>query len=191
MSKKNIGFVPLIAATATVFLFLGLDAPSFAKEGTMRFASAKGNVGKMVPFRDSGTWWYVGEGDGTLCDVYDALPVFVVWEGTGTHLGRFTGSEILCIDPSSGTLLAYSNQWTGANGDQLFGFGSIDEDPPVQMIYVPGASWEISGVHFVGGTGRFQGATGSVRYVGDHSLGATVGGTYAGEGWISFVGSRK
>jgi hypothetical protein len=119
-----------------------------------------------------------------------AFPVFVAWEGTGTHLGRFTGSETLCLD-FSGSLIAYANQWTTANGDQLFGYGSILRDPPVQMIYEPGGSWEISGVHFVDGTGRFQGATGSVRYVGDHSLGANVGGIYAGDGWISTVGSGK
>jgi hypothetical protein len=151
----------------------------------------KGNIVKMVPFRDGGTWWYVAEGDPTPCqEFHGAFPVFVAWEGTGTRLGRFTGSETLCLD-AFGRLVAYSNQWTTANGDQLFGYGSILGDPPVQMIYEPGVSWEISGVFFVGGTGRFHRASGSVRYVGDHSLGANVGGIYTGDGWISTVGSGK
>jgi len=100
------------------------------------------------------------------CDIN----VFVNAAGTGTHLGNFTGQFDFCVYPlfdEDGNLVRgdYSGSdsyFVSANGDTLFigGSGSVipgrlDEHPDYVVSY-----WRDPFV-ILGGTGRFEGASGS------------------------------
>ena len=68
-------------------------------------------------------------------------------EGTASHLGKFTGAF-----NAQGVVV-----FTAANGDELFAQPTVlapTDDPTV---------WHTEGI-FVGGTGRFEGATGTFSH---------------------------
>jgi len=71
----------------------------------------------------------------------------------------------------------------------LYIHGSAEDFGTTHPFY-PDGSWEFGPLHFVGGTGRFEGA------VGEFDLWGTIdetgmAGTFIAEGWISSVGSSK
>ena len=76
-------------------------------------------------------------------------------EGTATHLGRYTMTFRAEIDLT--TRLGESREtWVAANGDSLFTTGSGEATPTDPGIL------SIAGTETItGGTGRFEGATGS------------------------------
>ena len=68
-------------------------------------------------------------------------------EGTASHLGKFTGAF-----NAQGVVV-----FTAANGDELFALPTVlspTDDPTI---------WHTEGI-FVGGTGRFEGATGTFSH---------------------------
>jgi len=94
------------------------------------------------------------------CTAPQLYPVSVDFEGTGTHLGKFTGNFSFCVDGENnyGPSVSYM---VAANGDILFVsiegqviIGREDDHPDYVVSY-----WRDPFV-ILGGTGRFEGATG-------------------------------
>jgi hypothetical protein len=114
------------------------------------------------------------------------------YTGNVTHLGAITVHQtyfILGIGPVNGHIGFYGvfdATLTAANGDKLFESGSF-------ATYVDtGALWEVH-AHgdVVGGTGRFEGATGSGEISGTQIPADPSPLTVTVEGTISSVGSAK
>ena len=84
------------------------------------------------------------------------------WEGVGSRLGRFTRTDFLVVNFLTGELTG-TKVFTAANGDQLFvytegGFDASAAPSPENPL-------EITGTYeFIGGTGRFEGATGDATF---------------------------
>jgi hypothetical protein len=182
-----------------VALLSGQESYQNYQEGTLRLTPGKGNVPHLVPFRGAGTWWYVLEGDPSPCTEHTGkfplvIPVFSESAGTNSHMGRVKIAVTQCYgfdvsDPVP-VFLSHSVKFTAANGDELLGYGSIYDDPPI-MATQDGVTYELVPIRLVGGTGRFRNAEGWFRLTGDFSMGVQVGGNHLLEGWISSVGSRR
>jgi hypothetical protein len=148
-----------------------------------------GDVVKMVPFKLKGDWGYASEGDATICDEVPgtALIQFIEWEGTATHMGKVTGTNVNCFgpgEPMNRPLLAQGGAITAANGDVLKVFGT-----EATLTIFSDFSFEIGPVDFVpGGTGRFENVTGWYQL---HAEDAINAGPFTLEGEISSVGSSK
>ena len=85
--------------------------------------------------------------------------------GTATHIGKYTIVNSHCVDPSTGALTVGRFVKTTANGDQLF--GSYVGTATLVQPPAPIGIFQVSGtVTFTGGTGRFDGATGTSDMVG-------------------------
>lgn len=87
--------------------------------------------------------------------------VIVDVDGTATHLGKISGRLEFCCDMSTGIYKDAVGSFVAANGDELFinSWGKvIDGKLPEHPWYV--ISWWKDPFEFVGGTGRFEGATG-------------------------------
>lgn len=114
-----------------------------------------------LPFEAYFTGEYMYVGPGETCKDPQFLQVIVDFKGTATHLGKITGNFDFCCDaesnygPTTSFMLA-------ANGDKLFVScagrvidGRLDDHPEYVTSY-----WRDPFV-ITGGTGRFEGATGS------------------------------
>jgi hypothetical protein len=125
-----------ISLLVTVLAALALSGPATA--------------GEQVPFkgRSSGVVTVVG-----FDPVAGIAFTRVEGEGVATHLGRFTLTAVATVAVNlPGGPAAGSWTLTAANGDQLFAtFVAFGIDP----------THGIGDFTIVGGTGRFQGATGS------------------------------
>jgi len=140
-------------------------------------------AGQQVPFRAA---W---EADLTITPL---VPPFVAVAGLGTgraqHLGRFTAAsvaETVNLDTGEGDA-AY--RFTAANGDEVrvhFAFTALPASPGVYAIQ---GVWQV-----VGGTGRFDGASGSGTYVGQVVFSGPLNalGQFELTGTISAPGSLK
>lgn len=117
------------------------------------------SVSTTVPFKARYIATFAGFGPGPGCDGRLSLQ----GAGTGTHLGKFTVALGFC-GRADGTLDTGMGTFVAANGDELHIIfnGVSDGGSPVLHF--------TSYVTFVGGTGRFEGATGT----------ATVDGSFDG-----------
>jgi hypothetical protein len=150
---------------------------------TSVFAPTAVQAGQQVPFRAA---W---EADLTITPLVPPL-VAVAGLGTGRaqHLGRFTAASIaeeVNLDTGEGDA-AY--RFTAANGDEVlvdFAFTALPTSPGVYSIQ---GVWQV-----VGGTGRFEDASGSGDYVGEVVFSGPVNalGQFELEGTISSPGSLK
>jgi hypothetical protein len=130
--KRRLYWFSVLAAFLAA---LALSAPAMA-------------AGQQVPFKGHSS------GTVTVTDVsYPLVTTHVVGEGEATHLGHFTLTAEAVVDVSlPGGPAAGSWTLTAANGDQLFvTFVATGIDP----------THGHGDFTIVGGTGRFQGATGS------------------------------
>jgi hypothetical protein len=101
--------------------------------------------------------------------------------GVGTHLGRFTVTASQCALPG-GITADGRGTYTAENGDLLY--FTYSGQTTLQGLLL---TFTLSGT-FVGGTGRFEGATGSTTSIGGIDL--STGNAWADwEGVISSVGS--
>jgi hypothetical protein len=146
-----------------------------------------GNVVKMVPLKVEGTWWWSTEGDHGVCGE-GVVTYPLAFEGTGTHLGRVTGTVTHCCMPD-GTFQSHTMMMVGANGDILYTHGTPAADGTEWILAPDFDSWEILTVPLVGGTGRFQNVTGWYDLSGNGF--ASMVGSFTLEGMISSVGSSK
>ena len=127
--------------TLTVMLFLLLGAiPASAVER---------------PFALSGTGVapLITDGEGHLIG---ATPT---GSGTATHLGQWTVTGTVAYTPDNNGVLHSSGNATitAANGDKV--------QVQIEGILDPAAAMDQGVFHIVGGTGRFQGATGDANFV--------------------------
>jgi hypothetical protein len=171
--------------------------PEVAPELAMALArGGPGNVVKMVPLKSKGTMWFVADGDDGPChDVpgWEATS-FIESEGTMTHMGRIASTFTNCMGEGlflQRPLLAQFATSRAANGDLLYSQGlAADTDMPFSFIVnYSDWSWETRNVRIVGGTGRFENATGWWGCSGDNILAPRSNWTCEGE--ISSVGSSK
>ena len=144
------------------------NSEDIINEDSLSTSLKKGNdtpVFVTVPFKAKfiGDYRYVGPD----IEEYTGLEprcefarVIVDFEGNGTHLGKFTGNFDFCAGPEGyGPSDSYM---VAANRDTLFVSisgnvinGRLDEHPEYVISY-----WQDPFV-ILGGTGRFEGATGS------------------------------
>ncbi len=154
---------------------------------------ALAKAGNMVPFKGKGTWQAV-EFIFPDPDVME-MEIVVEFEGTATHLGRFqavwTGRYIfILVDdaPVPTEYLSHSDMYTAANGDKLYGVGSVDEGTE-HFPDDDGIGFLLTGIDIVGGTGRFEGAEGCYELLTIATVGFPFpGGTWELEGEISRPG---
>jgi hypothetical protein len=121
---------------------------------------------------------------GTFTSVAVAPPVFLVTDtltGAGTHLGQFTGTYPHLVNLDALTFGGEAT-FTSANGDKLIiqlGGTASPTSPTTFSLTLQGT--------ISGGTGRFQGATGSVSGTGTvtltnpETLSGTVSSTLLGQ----------
>jgi hypothetical protein len=88
--------------------------------------------------------------------------------GTATHLGRYTMTFTALVDFTAGTGLGQAT-FVAANGDRLFSTDSGQATPTAD----PGILSITEIATITGGTGRFEGATGS--FTGERLLNAATG----------------
>ena len=144
------------------------------------------SFGKMAPLRGSGTYQFAG------LDIVDGVVVLdVEIEGRATRLGRLEGFETMrfSYDPDGvdglfGDYLSSSSIWIAANGDELHDEGSVEHGSVLQFHEPLGTGFSLTGVHIVGGTGRFKNAVGWHDIWINHTPGGTSG-TWVLEGGIS------
>jgi hypothetical protein len=130
MKRRLYGF----SALAAVLAALTLSGPATA-------------AGKQVPFKGQSSGVVTAVGFDPVAGIAYTL---VEGEGEATHLGRFTVTGDVAVDVATGIP---QGTWTltAANGDMLFlemGGHGIDETHGFGAFTI------------VGGTGRFEGATG-------------------------------
>jgi hypothetical protein len=106
-----------------------------------------------ITFKYAGTF-EVTPGDPSPCE---GVPITDTLTGTGSHLGRLTATYPHCVNFVAGTFSGTAT-FTAANGDQLFVLLGGEADDP--------ACTTTCGVTFrgtiTGGTGRFEGAEGTL-----------------------------
>lgn len=149
---------------------------------TLVLGPAAAQAGQQVPFRAA---W---EADITISPL---APPFVAASGLGAghalHLGAMAAQSIeetVNLETGAG-IAAY--RFIAANGDDVtveFAFSAIPMSPNLYSIQ---GVWQV-----VGGTGRFDGATGSGPYVGEVVFSTPVNalGRFELKGTISSPGSR-
>ena len=102
-----------------------------------------------------------GSGVATLIVNESGVPTGAIATGAGTatHVGQWTVSGDVKYTPDSNGVLHSSGlaTLTAANGDKLLF--------QIDGILDPVAGTDQGVFHFVGGTGRFEGATGSINFV--------------------------
>ena len=140
-------------------------------------------AGDSVPFKSSdlGGFEIVGTCGNPLVVLTDD------WgSGTGTHIGKYTFRASECVNLM--TLTVTDGRWsiTAANGDTLSGRYAGQAAPvtgsPCDITY------DVEGP-VTGGTGRFQGASGRLRWLGFADLCEGIVGDEI-SGTISSVGSN-
>jgi hypothetical protein len=139
------------------------------------------SVEKSVPFKARYDFHTV-PGPVEPCPGSTSIRGYGAGEGVGTQLGRFTVTASQCPMPG-GLTAGGRGTYTAANGDLLYFTYSGHTTRQGLLL-----TFTTSGT-FVGGTGRFEGATGNATAIGAVDL--STGNAWADwEGEISSVGSR-
>jgi hypothetical protein len=120
-----------MAFTVAALLVLGAGFPAFAA--------------RPVPFQ--------GRADLVITN---PQPLTAFARGNATHLGRFTRTETIVVNPNTGTFTG-TLVFTAANGDRLYaeadGHFTSPNGDSAEGTYL-----------FTGGTGRFQNASGQAEF---------------------------
>ena len=153
-----------------------LDSPTEPTRATTSSAQTPAQSGTELPFRGSFTIATTGVLNCPPTCPPTSLQITGAEEGTATHLGRFTAVSVDVVDLAAATSTGTFN-FTAADGDQLFTTTSGGEEefiPPNTSIVALVAT-------IVGGTGRFEGATGmfTIRHRGTIDF---ASGTASGSG---------
>jgi hypothetical protein len=149
----------------------------------LAFGSQTTLAGKQVPFRIS----YQNDIAADFSNL-PVVPVTSTGNVLGTHLGKGTARTISeTVNLATGEGVAV-HEFTAANGDVL--------RVSLQFLAVPTSATTFSivgGFEIVGGTGRFEGATGEGLYTGVVTFNSetTALGDFKLSGTISSVGSLK
>jgi hypothetical protein len=142
-------------------------APSLGEE-TLRTSGER-----TVPF-EAHYDFHVVSGPVEPCTGSTNARTYGAGEGVGTHLGRFTVTASQCALPG-GITADGRGTYAAANGDRLyFTYSGHNSRQGLAVTFT------LSGT-FVGGTGRFEGATGSATSIGAIDLST-------GKAWADWVG---
>lgn len=162
---QYLALVSLLVACSDSTDFWGNETPVPLNDETIEDENARKNghnkdVMVTVPFKADFLGEYQSVAPDETCELPQVVRVIVDFEGNGTHLGKFTGNFSFCVDQESyyGPSDSYM---VAANGDilyvsiagQVIG-GREDDHPEFVTSY-----WRDPFV-ILGGTGRFEGATG-------------------------------
>ena len=146
---------------------------------------------KMVPFHSTNTNAPT-DASGVVCLESEASLRNLI-TGNATHLGKFTGEVSGCVGRVTGTYSSISNTFVAANGDELW--TDMDPSNPGQIIvfqpFLGGSIVTVGGLNIVGGTGRFEGASGNLTFRTDAIFGVVGSAVTAMTGQISSPGSIK
>lgn len=147
-------------------------------------------AGPQVPHRAKASGALVSSvelppGDGFILRIHN----IALGEGVATHEGRFTEVNeyilgVLLTESGPVTVIEGTVTVTAANGDKLvWSFSTVTEGIPVAPLDLTGSTTLVSG------TGRFEGASGSL----DLAVTLFADGSYEYEanGWITSVGSNR
>jgi hypothetical protein len=123
-------------------------------------------VSVPITLRYAGTF-EVTPGDPSPCE---GVPITDTLTGTGSHLGRLTATYPHCVNFAAGTFSGTAT-FTAGNGDQLFVVlgGSADDPTCATTCDVTFTTGTIAG-----GTGRFEGAEGTLAGTGTVDLNAST-----------------
>jgi hypothetical protein len=124
-------------------------------------ASAPAAVTMPITLNYAATF-VVTPGDPSPCE---GVPITDTATGTGSHLGRFTATYPHCVNFAANTFSGTAT-FTAANGDLLFVLlGGSADDPTCTTVCDVSFTGTI-----VGGTGRFEGAEGTLTGTGTVDL---------------------
>jgi hypothetical protein len=129
------------------------------------FAAPAAAVTVPITVKYAGTF-EVTPGNPSPCE---GVPITDTLTGTGSHLGRLTATYPHCVNFAAGTFSGTAT-FTAANGDLLLvHLGGSADDPACRTT---------CGVSFTGtitgGTGRFEGAAGTLSGTGTVDLNAST-----------------
>jgi Cu/Zn superoxide dismutase len=152
-----------IAAIATILLvFAACEKSSTSLENNSsqdEMAFKKKAVTRPFKAHDTGTISIVYEADNECYPNFSQIQF--TGSGTGTHIGNHTGEWYVCMNQQGGLEGAFNGTMTAANGDQIF---FSQPDPSVFTIDENG---NVTGnFDIVGGTGKFENATGHFNTTG-------------------------
>jgi hypothetical protein len=119
--------------------------------GFLALAPAALLAGDEVPFKGKATSQFVGE------DLANLRTYFEIVDGNVTHLGKVTGSAVvhwMQVGPNAYVPIGASITLVAANGDELY----LTHTP---TGWDPTTATSYADYNITGGTGRFEGATGS------------------------------
>ena len=177
---------PTILATCVFAAACGgqaLDSPTSPSSAASSPAQTPAQSGTELPFSGSFTIATTGVLNCPPTCPPTTVRINGIEEGSATYLGRFTAVSVDVVDLAAATSTG-TFDFTAANGDQLFTttIGHDDEfQPPNNLAAVIVAT-------IMGGTGRFEEATGTltIRFAGilDFASG-TSSGSGSLEGHIS------
>ena len=168
-------FTLISVAAAAAACSSDITSPGYRSDQvSARTNASSAGASRTVPFKAHYEARIVAVGPGPGCDAR----LFLEGEGTGTHLGHFTITLGFC-GRADGTLDTGTGTFVAANGDLLYitFHGVSDGGSPVLHF--------TSYVSFAGGTGRFEGTTGTATVNGIFD-GRTGAGPADWEGMITF-----
>ena len=114
-------------------------------------------VAKTIKFwSTSGTLGYLYSEENECYPEY--AQAFIYGEGNATHIGHYTVTNNYCIDGAGNPVTPILGFITAANGDQIF---TTIADPSTD-IYLGEEGLMYFHYTILGGTGRFDGATGDL-----------------------------
>jgi hypothetical protein len=163
---KKLNYVLLLSFVFLLFsgcskLEIQPDPLNSADESALKSAETKNvTMGFNIVF--TGNYDFAGVDD--ICGAYPMIHIINTGEGTGTHFGHLTSYFDFCVDNTdssypNGRIIAY---FKDDNGDRL----NVEVAGFVLPGRVPGMpnfaiSYFKDPFVIIGGTGRFEGATGS------------------------------
>ena len=184
----NSRFLGLAAALA-VFSACA-DGPLESDPLDTRLVAVTDRTVKMVPF-EATVVLRPTDDLGVVCPVGEGAFQQLI-EGRGSHLGKLTGEFRGCAGFFSGTFSIFSFTFIAANGDEVR--TQMDPSFPGQFIVFGGPGNPaviVGGLNIVGGTGRFEGATGHLTTRTEGIFGDPGNNVTIGTGSISSPGSIK
>ena len=136
-------------------------------------------VTRKIVFHEASGIMYVVPNQGDCGEFSPPLQMVVEGTGIATHVGRLTVTNLTCVDEAGNFLSPIYGFIIGANGDEIHTmmgtpYPDLDNPPNIYYPYT-----------IIGGTGRFDGATGDVMM---HGITDFVNGTWtlSGDGEISY-----